>query len=76
LQYISYIRLEYVLIVAAVVLAYRAARLERRNRWLWAGLALALCVASQWAPLPYMRVLIATVIFFVIMMLANYSRQG
>ena len=73
---LQYIKLEYVLIIAAVVLAYRIARLERKNRWLWAGLAFALCAASQWAPLPYLRVLIATVVLFVIMMFANLFRQG
>ena len=75
MEYLSYIRLEYVLIAAAVVLAYRVARMERRNRWLWAGLAFAMCAASQWAPLPYLRVLIAAVLLFVVMMACNMFRK-
>jgi hypothetical protein len=74
-QYLQYFRLEYILVIAAVIAAFRAARMERKSPWLWGGLAFGLCLASTFVPfLPYMRVLIAAVLVFVLMMVCNFFR--
>jgi len=61
--------MELVMVIAAVVLAAKVADIENRSPWLWGCLAFGLCFASLFFPyLPFLRVLIATVLVIVLMM--------
>ncbi len=64
--------MEIVMIVAAVVLAVKVADLEDKSTWTWGAVALVLCGASIFVPyLPFLRVLIAAVLVFVLMVVSG-----
>ena len=63
--------MELMLVVAAVVFMVKVADAENKSCWFWGALTLGLCVLSGTLPLPYLRILIATIISFVIMVVQN-----
>jgi len=70
--------LEWILIAAAVVAVVKTAKIEKKSRWLWGSLAFGLCLGStsiNYPYLPYLRVLIAAILTFVLMMACNISRK-
>jgi uncharacterized membrane protein len=69
--------IEIAMIVAAVILSARIADMENRSSWTWGAIALGICVASLFFPyLPFLRVLIATVVVIVMMMATKHLGKG
>jgi len=65
------------LMVAAVILTVRIARMEGRSSWVWGGIAVAACIGSMFFPyLPFLRVLIAAVLVIAAMMVAKAIDKG
>ena len=69
--------IEIAMIVAAVILSARVADMENRSSWVWGGVALGLCVGVLFVPyLPYLRILIATIVVIALMMVTKNLGKG
>ncbi len=53
--------------VAVVVLLTRIADIDGQSAPLWGFITFALCVASLWIPLPFLRFVLAGVVAFIAM---------
>lgn len=63
--------------IAAVILAVKVADIENKSTWLWGAVALGMCLASMFVPfLPFLRVLIAAVLVFVLMAASTLLRKA
>lgn len=60
--------LEILLAAAVIAGMYKIADADDQKPWLWAGVTLLLCIVSiLFVPLPFLRLLIAGVVAFVLM---------
>ncbi len=63
------------LAVAACVAMGKIADADGRSAITWGAITLGLCVASIFIPLPFLRILLAAVVAFILLMVAKF-RSG
>jgi hypothetical protein len=67
--------LEIIILVAACVAMYRIAEADEQSGAMWAITTLALCIGCLFIPLPFLRLGIAFVLAFVLMIVVKVVKS-
>ena len=63
------------MLVGVCVVMAKIANMENQSGPLWVGIAFLLCMASLMVPLPFLRILLAGILAYILMFVRNMIRS-